>query len=315
MKLPEPETPAVSVVIPAYNYAQFLPRAIDSVLGQTYADLECIVVDDGSTDHTPAVLAAITDPRLHVVRQENGGLSRARNAGVRVARAEFVAFLDADDCWRAEFLERAFLELKALPEHGAVATASARMDAHGAIVEGSRFSFGKTGDLTFRDFCLRNRPLASSIVLRRRALVDSGDFDESLRSSEDRDYWLRLTGRGWKFRFLDIPLAVLRRHDSNMSKAAARMEANSHEVLARAQRAGVIAAHSPFWRKVNSVRLLQSARAFSGQGEPVKAVGLLFRSLVAWPWFSMPAEISERPLFRARLLARMVLDCCRGKKG
>src|SRR5579883_2718722 len=90
--------PLVSVVIPTYNYGHFLGRALASVFAQTYAPIECIVVDDGSTDDTPAVLAQYGD-RVRVIKRQRGGPAAARNAGVEAAKGEFVAFLDADDWW------------------------------------------------------------------------------------------------------------------------------------------------------------------------------------------------------------------------
>ena len=97
----------VSVVIPAYNYARYLPEAIRSVLAQTHSDLECIVVDDGSTDNTREVVSAIEDPRVRYVHQANAGLSSARNTGIREAEHPFVGFLDADDRWLPQFVTRA----------------------------------------------------------------------------------------------------------------------------------------------------------------------------------------------------------------
>ena len=93
----------ISVVIPTYNYAQYLPEAIASVLSQTRGELECIVVDDGSTDETRAVATAIRDDRVRYVHQSNGGLSSARNAGIQLAKHRFVGFLDADDRWLPQF--------------------------------------------------------------------------------------------------------------------------------------------------------------------------------------------------------------------
>ncbi|HEX3110532.1 MAG TPA: glycosyltransferase family A protein, partial [Thermoanaerobaculia bacterium] len=95
---------SVSVVIPSYNYARYLGEAIDSALGQTLPPLEVIVVDDGSTDDTPAVLAAYGD-RIRVLRQKNAGVAVARNSGIAAARGECVAFLDADDVWLPRKLE------------------------------------------------------------------------------------------------------------------------------------------------------------------------------------------------------------------
>jgi glycosyltransferase involved in cell wall biosynthesis len=301
--------PRVSAVIPAYNYGRYLSGAVDSVLRQTETNLECIVVDDGSTDDTPEVVGAIRDSRLRYVRQVNGGLSSARNTGIRDARGEYIGFLDADDRWLPGFVERGLQEFATLPSrHAAVATAAQRIDADGKQVAASPFSFGRTGDLTFRDFCLRNRPLSSNILIRRVALQECGWFDERLRSSEDRDYWLRLTAAGWGFRFLDEPLAEIRRHSANMSKAAARMRANTGDVLRRARQAGIIHRHSPFWWKVDAARHLQSARTFHAEGASGTALKLLALSWVRWPFYARPSELSEPSLFRLRTLARILLD-------
>jgi glycosyltransferase involved in cell wall biosynthesis len=308
-----PSDSPISVVIPAYNYAQYLPEAVESVLAQTHRHLECIVVDDGSVDNTRAVVSAIHDERLRYVHQANAGLSSARNTGIREAKHAFIGFLDADDRWLPEFAARALQELYLMPgKVGAVATASFRIDGHGARVNSAQFTFGKSCDLTFRDFCLRSRPLSSSILIRKEALQQCGDFNIGLRSSEDRDYWLRMTALGWKIRFVDEPLAEIRRHPMNMSKAAVRMQENRRQVLAHARGAGVILRHSPFWLKVHSAHLLQSARAHHTEGSTSRAVLLLTGSCLLWPWFLAPAELSERPLFRARALARMVLDRWKG---
>src|SRR5690625_3525723 len=112
------DAPTVTVVIPTYNRAHVVHRAIDSVLGQTFADFELIVVDDGSTDGTEAVLSTYTDPRIrYLVQLVNRGVSAARNRGIKEARGEFVAFLDSDDEWFPEKLERQVNRFKRAPDN------------------------------------------------------------------------------------------------------------------------------------------------------------------------------------------------------
>ena len=105
-------SPQVSVVIPTYNRAHILGRAIDSVLQQTHRDLELIIVDDGSSDGTAALVRGIEDPRVRYVHQQNRGVSAARNRGIAEARAEWLAFLDSDDEWLPQKLERQFSALR-----------------------------------------------------------------------------------------------------------------------------------------------------------------------------------------------------------
>ena len=124
-----------SVVIPAFNYARYLPEAIASVLAQTFTALELIVVDDGSTDGTADACAQYTDPRFRYVRQENAGLSAARNTGILQARHSYIAFLDADDRWEPGFLEAVTNKFASLgPKFVAVAAACSRMDSTGNLL-------------------------------------------------------------------------------------------------------------------------------------------------------------------------------------
>jgi len=120
----------ISVIIPAYNHARYLAEAIDSVLAQTYAPLEIIVVDDGSTDGTPAVAASYGD-RIRYIRQENAGVGAARNNGIAAARGEYLAFLDSDDIWLPEKLEREIALFDADPQLGFVHCGVEKFDESG----------------------------------------------------------------------------------------------------------------------------------------------------------------------------------------
>jgi glycosyltransferase involved in cell wall biosynthesis len=293
----------VSIAIPAYNYAHYLPAAIDSLLAQTYPHFEVLVIDDGSKDNTREVVAEYTDPRVRYVWQENAGLSAARNTGVREARHDFVGFLDADDVWEPGLLARVMQQYAELPtEYGAVATAAHRMAQDGRLLSGNHFSFGGSGEIKARDFCLRNRPMSSSIILRKAVFAQCGGFDTTLRSSEDRDMWLRLTTAGWRFWFIDEPLARIRRHPFNMSKNAGRMTANRRRILQKARFSGLVARWSPFWLKVFSIHHYQAAWTYFHEASRVRALMHLWCSWFYWPFFLCPSAVSQPALFRLRAL-------------
>jgi GT2 family glycosyltransferase len=191
---PMKRAPAVSAIIPSFNRRELAAEAVGSVLSQTFDDFELIVVDDGSEDSTAAFLEeSFSDPRLRVLRQENLGVSAARNTGVRHSRGEFLAFLDSDDLWTQEKLR---LSVKALEEHPEAALVYteeiwrrrgkwANPCSHHAKHSGWIFPH-----------CI---PLCiispSSAVIRRDAFMTAGGFDETLPACEDYDLWLRLTSR------------------------------------------------------------------------------------------------------------------------
>jgi glycosyltransferase involved in cell wall biosynthesis len=305
--------PPVSVIIPAFNYAHYLPAAIESVLAQTHADLELLIIDDGSTDATAALCAASTDPRLRYVWQENAGLSAARNTGLREARHSLVAFLDADDRWAPDFLRIVLDRFARLPaDFAAIGTASTRVTPDGQPIASKGPDYQIEGELTAAAFCLRNRPFSSSIVLKRAAFDACGGFDTSLRSSEDRDMWIRLCARGHRFFFLHQPLAFLRRHPGNMSRNAPRMKRNSGRVLRRAWHAGAVPRwRLDFWLRAAAVHYFLVAWTHHGDGFRVRALLYLLTSLALWPFFLRPRLIFEPPLFRLRALAHFLLPARR----
>ena len=115
--------PTISVVIPLYNKEKYIKRALDSVRAQTFDDFEVIVINDGSTDNGPSIVEQYNDPRIKLINQENAGVSAARNRGIKEAKADLIAFIDADDEWLPEFLETVIRLRDRYPEAGAYATA------------------------------------------------------------------------------------------------------------------------------------------------------------------------------------------------
>lgn len=188
-------TPLLTVVVPACNVAPYIGAAVGSALGQTMRDLEVVVVDDGSADGTPAVLAGIRDPRLRVVRQANAGLAAARNAGIRAARGRYLGLLDGDDLWMPEKAERQVAVLERAPEVTLTYSHSAYLDAAGR--PDGTFLLSRHASPTWRQMILRNHVGNGSTPIGRTAdFLAAGLFDTRLRTAlEDYEMWPRLMRR------------------------------------------------------------------------------------------------------------------------
>jgi glycosyltransferase involved in cell wall biosynthesis len=194
--------PRVSVVTPTHDRASMVVRAIASVLAQTFRDFELIVVDDGSTDNTADVVAAISDPRLRFARLvTSGGASRARNAGIAVARGEWVAFLDDDDEWLPQMLEVQLARLVAStdPRTSAVYCLIDTVTEDDGIVPVPYELPLPEGDVLDSILARAHTVFPSAHVVRRSALLQVGGFDETFRAVEDRDLWVRLALAGHHF--------------------------------------------------------------------------------------------------------------------
>lgn len=303
----------VSVVIPCYNYAHFLPAAIASVLAQTDRPREIVVVDDGSTDNTRAVVAGY-GAHVRYVYQANAGLPAARNAGIRAATQPLVAFLDADDQWQPGFLHHvlgAFADTS--HAYGLVATKARLVDPRGQPVHRACRDQALQGPLTCRDIILRTCFSPSAVVARREVFEHCGFFDETLTSSEDRDMWIRIGARFPIFLIAD-PLVLVRNHPGSMSKNADRMKRNSRRVIGKAfQQAFVPRRQLGFWLRVLAVNRFQCAWMYHDQGRQLKAMGEMLASLATWPWFGSPGRLNEPALFRLRALRRFAWEAWRGR--
>lgn len=230
---PERYVGTVSVVIPTYNRGALLGEALESVLAQGSAIGEIIVVDDGSTDDTPSVLAGYCGQHsiVRVVRQPNSGESRARNAGIRLAVGEFVAFLDSDDAWLPEKLSRQ-LPLFDDPRIGLAFTAYYRC------------SEDKTELMSLSEwkidwrFAIEQLLIGccidtSTVVVRREQLSRIGLFDEGLKVCEDWDLWLRFATADVGIAYLPQPLTLYRDHPGSASRDVAEFNRGSELVFER----------------------------------------------------------------------------------
>lgn len=209
-------SPLVSVVIPAYNAERTIGATLESVLSQTYSPTEIIVVDDGSTDDTVGVVETFGDT-VRLLRRSNAGHAAARNAGVTVSRGEFVGFIDADDLWLPEKLERQVAFLQAHSEVGAVQCGARIVDDALRTLEVLRC--GPGGDPLIDALQLKNLPaFASALVVRRTCFNRIGGFDASLLILDDWDLAIRIA-RHCHLASLEDPLTLYRRHPSSQSRA------------------------------------------------------------------------------------------------
>jgi len=192
--------PKISVVIPLYNKTPHIQRALQSVFVQTSQDFEIVVVDDGSTDGGADVVRSIYDPRLRLIQQENAGVSVARNRGIQEAKADLVAFLDADDAWKPEFLETILRLRERFPDAGAYATAYELHEPNGKVIQPRYKDIPPSpweGLIpNYFRAALGTPPVwASAVAVPNGVLRDVGYFPIGERLGEDGDMWLRIALR------------------------------------------------------------------------------------------------------------------------
>ena len=212
--------PRVSVVIPTWNRAAWIADAIFSVLDQNYPNLEVIVVDDGSTDETAAVVRRFGH-EVRYVRQENGGPASARNRGIRTATGEFVAFLDSDDLFETGKLHEQVQYFRRNPEAILVYCWFSIVDECGRKRLGRRCNLsGLVADALLAR-CMQGPIATPTVMVRRSALLESGGFDEGMSLSEDIDLWCRLARLG-PIGLIPEVLVRVRRHGANVSRGAGR---------------------------------------------------------------------------------------------
>ncbi|HSE75680.1 MAG TPA: glycosyltransferase family A protein [Dongiaceae bacterium] len=221
--------PVVSVVVPAFNAAETISETLQSISRQTYRDLEVVVVDDGSTDGTAALVRrhAANDPRVRLVSQPNGGVASARNAGIRAGTGAFVAFIDADDLWHPTKIAKQVEALLAGgPEMALVYAPFRLLDPAGRVI-GSPMKYGVSGWVLHRHFHTNLIGNGSAILIRRHVLEEFGGFDPWLRHAgaegcEDLLLQLRIAAH---YRFGEVReyLVGYRRRPGNMSSKPEQM--------------------------------------------------------------------------------------------
>jgi glycosyltransferase involved in cell wall biosynthesis len=262
----------VSVVLPVRDGERFVREAVESVLAQTYADLELIVVDDGSADGTPEILRGFHDERLRVLHQEATGLVGALRRGVAEARAPLVARMDADDISEPTRLERQVELLERRPRVGMVATWTAVIDEEGRELR--REVLPSAHEDLARRLLLRNPFQHGSVVVRRDALEAAGGYRDDYGANEDYDLWRRLA-RSWELACVPAALYRYRVH-------AGAVTQTDPERIARRERL-----RAELWRDYD-------ARAYDVRGT-------IARARAAEPEIRAGLEADQRALAREAL--------------
>lgn len=285
----------VSVIIPSYNYAEYICEAVDSALAQTCPPIEIIVVDSGSDD-TRQRLSKYGD-RICYLYQSPRGLSAARNLAIAQVRGEWIALLDADDVWHPEKLAVQFRAAQAFPDCALIGSAS--VDELPRSLPG----LPESRRLGVADF-LGPLPFGPSGVLIRRASFDAtGLFDESLPAVEDRDMWLRVAAE-FPCLLVDSPCWWYRTHPAQMSRHAARNYENHQRVLAKFFRAHPD--QGRLRRRSLSYMHADAAWCYFAEGNRKAAMVHLFRSFFYFPGAYQHMS-RDRHWWRLRCFLRFVL--------
>ena len=234
-------TPDITILIPAYNVAPYLGKTLHSALVQQGVDHEIVVVEDGSTDGTAAVIDAFrNEQRIHVIRQANTGPSGARNTGLAIARGRYVGFLDGDDLWEPEKAARHVQVMDADPSLDMTYSWWRIIDDKGQPTgrENRTKKSELPAGLGFEGLLIQNfTGTSSTVVCRRDALAAVGGFDDALRANVDLDLWLRITARRPNAIGL-VPevLTSYRMHGNQITSDWRRMEGNWEKVIEKARR-------------------------------------------------------------------------------
>lgn len=268
----------VSVVIPTYNRAADVGRALDSVLSQTYPATEVIVVDDGSTDNTEEVVARFGS-RVTYIRQPNSGVSAARNRGFRVATGEWIAFLDSDDWWLPEKIQLQIEALRGKPGAVLVYTSAWIISPDGT----RELAQAAAPERLWPAMRCSNRIIScSSVMVRRDVLIAEGGFNQALSGSEDWDLWVRLVQKH-RFAFVSEPVIAYVITPNSLCQNPERNIADAERMLESPLLDGLRGMRRRIWRRRIRAAQVFHAAVVAREIDPAYGGRLLLRSLVQWP--------------------------------
>ena len=206
--------PLVSIIVPCYKQAHFLEETLQSVLEQTYLDWECIIVNDGSPDHTEVIAEKwiVQDQRFSYIFQENKGLPSARNEGIKRSTGEFIVALDSDDILHPEYISKL---LPVLLENTTLGIVTCYRHFFSTSKSNIIYNYKATGS-NYHDLMFENKLMPSSLY-RKKCWEAVGGYDESMiKGFEDWEFWLNVTKRGWEFSFVQEFLFYYRKAKHSM---------------------------------------------------------------------------------------------------
>ncbi len=307
----------VSVVMPVYNMERFVGQSIRSVLAQTYTDFELIIIDDGGSDRSVEICQSFNDPRIRIVHQANRGLAAARNTGTAKARGRFVAFLDGDDAWLPEKLERHVAHLMANPMIGVSYCASDLIDENGVYMGVRQTPL--MGRVSARNVFYGQTVQNGSVpVFRMQALEDAAlrpagssrvwYFDETLRRSEDVECWARIALKTrWGFEGLPDALTLHRTTRGGLPADIIRQLESWEFVYDK------IKAYAPkfiarYGAEARARELRYLAHRGFQTGDRGIAIALIMEALRIWPKLIIREPVKTITTFAACALMQLVPD-------
>ena len=275
--------PRISIVIPTYNHAHFLSAALDSICAQTFVDWETIVVNNFSEDDTVALVESYDDPRIRVVNFANHGIiAAARNHGLSLTQAPFVAFLDSDDSWYPEKLQRCMNKLA----YGYDLVCHAEVWV-GPGERRKTVQYGPEARATYESLLLDGNCISTSaVVLRREWLARAGGFSvqPEFVTAEDYELWLKLARDGARIGFLDDVLGEYLVHEGNQSRVALRNMQAVMAVFDHHQSALKGRVTAGRLRRREAVILYSGARGLQDSGQHWQAWPHFLKAVLLYPW-------------------------------
>lgn len=289
----------VSVIIPTYNHAHFIGRALQSVINQTYVHWEAIVIDNHSADNTDEVVLGFKDDRIKLIKIRNQGIIAAsRNAGLKLASGEWVAFLDSDDAWHSNKLELCLGKLQ--QDFDLVCHAENWINQKSIPPSVRPVVYGPERRASFESLLFSGNAISTSaVVVRRTHLLTVGFFteDSAINTAEDYELWLRLARAGIRIGFLPQVLGEYIIHGGNASKSAMT---NMHATRTVFEKIYASIDQKSVWTQIRARRRraiidYSGARGLQANGDYANAWSWLFKAVWRWP-------------FNARFYAAMVIN-------